>query len=248
MRFTNRGSFLAIFCLSFVAGCSFYNVSGLHIENLFGDGTRSASEIQSVLGEPRNEHIFTRAMRAEALPEWQAWPRILLFAKANTPITGWREYEFRGPIYNEGVAQAAGMVDAMTLGLGEPWAHSQVAKHQEAEKTAVRRFKVWFTLDDKCVGYVKSFDSTIPLNQPITFGLTNGRYEDLVQFYQVFLGRQVIVEPEVLNMTKRFDCSFTNVSKVRALELLSEKLKTEAGISIYEFPDGMLHATTTPTK
>lgn len=225
----------ALFC-----GCAASRVQGLRLYEEVLTTTNTRAKIVATLGPPRDQQEYQNSTKVGELPEWRAFPPVFFaFIKPGTVLSGWAEFEVRGPVYNSGAAQAAGMISTMTLGVGEIWSQKEVSRHQNQEMNAIRVLRLWFTEDGKLAGHQILKDST---REALVSFDEKMEVWNVVYWVEGYFGEQINLTDEVKKLRSSMRISAKNLTRSQVAEMLKSRLREEHGVLIERGSDGWLVA------
>lgn len=233
---------IGLFCAvaALICGCAASRVQGLRLYEEVLTTTNTRSKIVDALGSPRDQQEYQNSTKAGELPEWRAFPPVFFgFITSGTVLSGWAEFEVRGPVYNSGAAQAAGMISTMTLGVGEIWSQKEVSKHQKQEMNAVRVLRLWFTEDGKLAGHQMLKDST---REALVSFDEKMEVWNVVYWVEAYFGEQIKLTDEVKKLRSSMRISAKNLTRDQVAEMLKYQLREKHGVLIERGSDGWLVA------
>lgn len=233
---------IGLFCsvTALICGCAASRVQGLRLYEEVLTTTNTRSKIVAALGQPREQQEYQDSTLAGELPEWRIFPPVFFaYIKPGTVLSGWAEFEVRGPVYNSGAAQAAGMISTMTLGLGEIWSQKEVSRHQKQEMNAVRVLRLWFTEDGKLAGHRMLKDST---SEALISFDEKMEVWNVVYWVEGYCGEQIKLTDEVKKLRSTMRISAKNLTREQVAEMLKSQLYEKHGVLIERGSDGWLAA------
>jgi len=135
-------------------GCSIFITSqGKHLDVVLAP-TATRQSVERELGAPVASQTYDHPLRLSDIPEISLLPRIKQPADLTVLAGGYEDYRYKGIIHNLGAQQAAGMVVAMTFGLGEIWAFPETLRYTASERKKEHFFRVWYSPTGRCVAYL----------------------------------------------------------------------------------------------
>lgn len=142
----------------FFSGCSgIFAQSGKNVHRVLKAG-KNDHQIRQVLGQPAAQESFSVSRPVSDVPELVRLSRVLRHIRLDAPLSGYKDYEYRGNVYDPERFQGFGMIGSMTFGAGEvvqfPWLVSYTIK----EGKVVHRFRVWYRPDRTYFAHVWSDD------------------------------------------------------------------------------------------